>query len=145
MCKKPLCLCEGETDNNSLPLSDLSNSQPTMTSSLSSSGGHLAPTEPSQLNTERPTSYQELPSLTGSLRNYSYVESLPDITRTAPYEHLNTDDIQRPASYQQLPSQTGHQHYYYNVDSSSDNNKTTPYEQLNVNTQRPVVYEQLAA
>ena len=134
MCKKPSCLCEGVTDNNSLPLSDISNSQPTMTTSLSSSGGHLAPTEPSQVNTERPASYQELPSLTGSLRNYCYVDSLPDITRTAPYEQLNADDTQRPASYQQLPSQTGHQHDNHNVGSSSDN-RTTPYEQLNTDTQ----------
>jgi len=37
-----------------------------------------------------------------------------------------------------------HQHDYYNVDNSSRVNKETPYEQLSVDTQPPVVYQQIA-
>jgi len=38
----------------------------------------------------------------------------------------------------------GHQHDYYNVDNSSTINTDPQYQELNTDTQRPVVYQQLA-
>jgi len=48
--------------------------------------------------------------------------------------HLSNIDRQETAE---------HQHDYYNVDNSSHVNKDPQYQELNVNTQRPVVYQQL--
>jgi len=48
--------------------------------------------------------------------------------------HLSNIDRQETA---------GRQHDYYNVDNSSHVNKDPQYQELNVNTQRPVVYQQL--
>jgi len=136
-----LVISKGETDNDSLPLSDISNRQPTTTSSLSSSDGYLAPIEPSEVNTERPATYQELPSPTESHQEYSYVVSVPNITAPTPRQQPNID-TQSPRRYQQLlpPSQTAHEDVYYNVHGPANLNKTGPSEESNTDTQTPVDY-----
>ena len=80
---------DGVTDNNSQPLSDISNRQPTMTY------------EALDVNTQRPVNYQQLPSQTGHQHDYYNVDSSSDNDKTTPYEELNVN-TQRPAVYEQL-------------------------------------------
>ena len=86
-----LVISKGETDNDSLPLSDISNRQPTMTY------------EPLDVNTQRPVNYQQLPPQTGHQHDYYSVDSnfSSDNNRNTPYEQLNVN-TQRPVVYEQL-------------------------------------------
>ena len=85
---------EGVADNNAQPLNDISNGQ-AVPATL---GGYLVPSE--VLNV-RPPSYQELPSLAGSVHDYEIVDGSSSINRTNPYEQLNVD-AQRTAVYDHL-------------------------------------------
>ena len=77
---------EAVTNNYSQPLSDISNRQTMMTY------------EALDVNTQRPVSYQQLPSQTGHQHDYYNVDSSSD---TIPYEQLDIN-AQRPVVDEQL-------------------------------------------
>jgi len=67
---------------------------------------------------------------------------LSDVNR----QYTKTTTYEPPVNYQQLPSAslTAGRQQDYNVDNSSTVNKDPRYQELNVDTQPPVVYQQLA-
>jgi len=76
-----------------------------------SSEGATTTYEMPNVDTQRPESYQQLPSQTGQQHDYYNVDNPPDMSTTIPYEELNVgvqiaieDSAKHPHSYLELIS-----------------------------------------